>query len=292
MASLELDVFLEGMTAPAGRLARADDGAITFRYITDGLPHPLSLSLPVREEPYGDSLSRGFFSNLLFENAQREQVMQRHGIDFSDVVGLLAYLGADCPGSISCVPIGRGPAKVPGNLEADYESLSDDDLRRIMRSLRDFRRVPDDTGDPSPLAGVQGIRALNRDHHLKNHAFLMDRAGSWSPAPAYDLSFSAGPGGEHTLRSQAKDGDRVGRISARCRQSRGTDRSGRWKSSERLTRPLQIGPTSPVSRKFRRACGARSRPQWPPRPAGRNLGARLTRCRRFSLICSNENVLA
>lgn len=174
MASLELDVFLEGMTAPAGRLARADDGAITFRYITDGLPHPLSLSLPVREEPYGDSLSRGFFSNLLFENAQREQVMQRHGIDFSDVVGLLAYLGADCPGSISCVPIGRGPAKFPGNLEADYESLSDDDLRRIMRSLRDFRRVPDDTGDPSPLAGVQGKIALAQ---RPDGTFALPKAG-------------------------------------------------------------------------------------------------------------------
>jgi serine/threonine-protein kinase HipA len=162
VAALELDVFFEGMATPAGRLVRSDDGATSFRYLTDDLPHPLSISLPVRAEPFSDSLTRGFFSNLLFENAQREQIMQRHGIDFSDVVGLLAHLGSDCPGSISCVPLGNGPAKMPGDLEADYVPLTPADLRRVMASLRDFRRVPDDTKDPSPLAGVQGKIALAR----------------------------------------------------------------------------------------------------------------------------------
>ena len=174
MPALELDVFFEGMANPAGRLARADDGTTSFRYLTDDLAHPLSLSLPVREEPYADSLTRGYFSNLLFENAQREQVMQRHGIDYSDVVGLLAHLGADCPGSISCVPVGRGPAKMPGDLEADYVPLTEADLRRIMISLRDFRRVPDDTNDPSPLAGVQGKIALAQ---LADGSFALPRPG-------------------------------------------------------------------------------------------------------------------
>ena len=41
------------------------------------------------------------------------------------------------------------------------------------------------------------VYARNRDDHAKNHAFLMDSAGSWRLAPAYDLTFSSGPGGEH-----------------------------------------------------------------------------------------------
>jgi serine/threonine-protein kinase HipA len=49
VAALELDVFFEGMAIPAGRLRCADDGATSFRYLTDDLPHSLSLSLPVRE---------------------------------------------------------------------------------------------------------------------------------------------------------------------------------------------------------------------------------------------------
>lgn len=39
---------------------------------------------------------------------------------------------------------------------------------------------------------------------------MMGRDGAWSLAPAYDLSFSTGPGGEHTL-TVAGEGRRPGR---------------------------------------------------------------------------------
>lgn len=42
------------------------------------------------------------------------------------------------------------------------------------------------------------VLARNRDDHVKNHAFLMRADGVWKLAPAYDLTFSAGPGGEHS----------------------------------------------------------------------------------------------
>jgi serine/threonine-protein kinase HipA len=157
-----LDVHLEGIAAPVGRLARGEDGAVQFHYLTDALPHPLTLSLLLREQPYGDAEARGFFSNLLFENTLRDQVMERYVLDFNDVVGLLFHLGRDCPGAISCVPEGEGPAKQPGNLATDYDALDDETLAEIMTSLRDRRRLPDTTRDPSPLAGVQGKIALTR----------------------------------------------------------------------------------------------------------------------------------
>jgi len=43
------------------------------------------------------------------------------------------------------------------------------------------------------------ILAHNRDDHAKNVSFLMDDAGRWLLAPAYDLTFSFGPGGEQTM---------------------------------------------------------------------------------------------
>ena len=46
---------------------------------------------------------------------------------------------------------------------------------------------------------VFNARAMNRDDHLKNYAFLMDPTGTWHLSPAYDVSFSSGPAGEHTL---------------------------------------------------------------------------------------------
>ena len=42
------------------------------------------------------------------------------------------------------------------------------------------------------------VFAHNRDDHSKNFSFLMDHDGVWSFAPAYDLTFSYGPGGEHS----------------------------------------------------------------------------------------------
>lgn len=174
MPRLDLDVFLEAHPEPVGRLTRFDDGTMGFRYLTDALAHPLSLSLPLREEPFTDAETRGFFANLLFENAQREQVMQRHGLEFSDIVGLLEHLGRDCPGAVSCVPPGAGPAKTPGDLLTDYDPLDGAELQRIMASLRDRRRVPDDTRDPSPLAGVQGKIALTQ---LPDGRFALPKRG-------------------------------------------------------------------------------------------------------------------
>lgn len=64
-------------------------------------------------------------------------------------------------------------------------------VRMVTRSQRDveemFRRM------------VFNARCLNRDDHLKNHALLMDQSGNWRLSPAYDISFSSGPGGEHSL---------------------------------------------------------------------------------------------
>ncbi len=49
------------------------------------------------------------------------------------------------------------------------------------------------------------IAAHNRDDHSKNFAFTLDdTTGEWAFAPAYDLTYSPGPGGEHTILSWEK----------------------------------------------------------------------------------------
>jgi len=54
--------------------------------------------------------------------------------------------------------------------------------------LRAFRRM------------AFNVLAHNRDDHVKNFAFrLDDTTGEWSLTPAYDLMFTPGPGGEHTM---------------------------------------------------------------------------------------------
>ena len=42
------------------------------------------------------------------------------------------------------------------------------------------------------------IMARNQDDHVKNVAFLMDRSGRWSLAPAFDVTYSYNPSGRWT----------------------------------------------------------------------------------------------
>ena len=57
---------------------------------------------------------------------------------------------------------------------------------------------------------VFNVLTHNRDDHAKNFAFQMDAQGRWRLAPAFDLVFSQGPGGEHST-SVAGEGAVPGR---------------------------------------------------------------------------------
>lgn len=48
------------------------------------------------------------------------------------------------------------------------------------------------------LRMIFNIVARNQDDHVKNIAFLMNKTGAWSLAPAYDLTFAYNPGGPWT----------------------------------------------------------------------------------------------
>ncbi len=45
---------------------------------------------------------------------------------------------------------------------------------------------------------VFNLFAHNRDDHAKNFSFLLDKNNNWKLAPAYDLTYSQGPNGEHS----------------------------------------------------------------------------------------------
>jgi serine/threonine-protein kinase HipA len=49
---------------------------------------------------------------------------------------------------------------------------------------------------------VFNIVARNQDDHVKNIAFLMDKSGKWSLAPAFDVTYSFNPSGAWTASHQ------------------------------------------------------------------------------------------
>ncbi|HEX8431011.1 MAG TPA: type II toxin-antitoxin system HipA family toxin [Longimicrobium sp.] len=67
-------------------------------------------------------------------------------------------------------------------------------LRATLALTRDQREVVE-----AYRRMVFNVLAHNRDDHVKNFSYLMDANGVWRLAPAYDLVFSDGPGGEHTM---------------------------------------------------------------------------------------------
>jgi serine/threonine-protein kinase HipA len=80
----------------------------------------------------------------------------------------------------------------------DYETLLKATLyltKDIQECEKQFRQM------------VFNIFSHNRDDHAKNFSFLMDKNGKWKVSPAYDLTFSSGPVGQHctTILGEGKN---------------------------------------------------------------------------------------
>jgi serine/threonine-protein kinase HipA len=49
---------------------------------------------------------------------------------------------------------------------------------------------------------IFNVVARNQDDHVKNIAFLMDKSGNWTLAPAFDVTYAFQPAGLWTSRHQ------------------------------------------------------------------------------------------
>ena len=79
----------------------------------------------------------------------------------------------------------------PGAYSYEQAFLAIRQLDLPMSSLEEqFRRM------------LFNIVARNQDDHVKNIAFLMDREGQWSLAPAFDITYSYNPSGDWTATHQ------------------------------------------------------------------------------------------
>ncbi|MDB4947986.1 MAG: hypothetical protein JWM27_635 [Gemmatimonadetes bacterium] len=72
----------------------------------------------------------------------------------------------------------------------DYDGF----LRATLLLTHDHRQV-----EEAYRRMAFNVLVHNRDDHVKNVSYLMETDGTWRLSPAYDLVFSDGPGGEHTM---------------------------------------------------------------------------------------------
>ncbi|MDY0326885.1 MAG: type II toxin-antitoxin system HipA family toxin [Arcobacteraceae bacterium] len=85
---------------------------------------------------------------------------------------------------------------VAGLVHSDFRipSLDYDDLLTLTLNLTK------DTNEQLKMFKLCVFNLLthNRDDHAKNFSFILDDSYNWKLSPAYDLTFSFGPGGEHS----------------------------------------------------------------------------------------------
>ncbi len=83
-----------------------------------------------------------------------------------------------------------------GLLHSDFRipSLDYEDLLALTEIMtRDMREV-----EKMYRHAVFNVMSHNRDDHAKNFSFIMDFGGQWKLSPAYDITFSHGPGGQQS----------------------------------------------------------------------------------------------
>ena len=91
---------------------------------------------------------------------------------------------------VHMVSLGGAVEASPHMPSLDYDGF----LRATLSITRDMRDV-----EQAFRRMVFNVLAHNRDDHVRQHAYLMDDKGAWRLAPAFDLTFSHGPGGEHYM---------------------------------------------------------------------------------------------
>jgi len=94
---------------PAGVIEELPGGGSRFAYDAAylALPDavPVSLTLPLRKDPYDSGTLLPFFENLLPEGWLLEQTSAAHGISRTDAFGLMLATCADCAGAVEILPL-------------------------------------------------------------------------------------------------------------------------------------------------------------------------------------------
>ena len=151
--------------AIVGRLWLDDRKRFCFQYDKGWLELsnvPLSLSLPLRSDPYLDDESHPFFANLLPEDKIREIIVRNLGVSLNNDFGLLERIGGDCAGAVSLYPETENPKE----RQSSYRQLSPDELAAIIKELPRQPLLAGKTGIRLSLAGAQKKLPLfyNEEH--------------------------------------------------------------------------------------------------------------------------------
>ncbi len=118
----------EGRMIPVGEICGEDHRTAVFSYLQAYLQQPdavpVSLSLPLQEEPFAPERTRNFFEGLLPEGFTRRSVAQWLRLGEEDYLSILHGLGRECLGALRVCEEGE-------RTEASYEKITREQVRAL-----------------------------------------------------------------------------------------------------------------------------------------------------------------
>ena len=161
MSNRILDVYLHDQLT--GKLIQDQKGHLSFAYDRDA-PMGISISLPLREQPFEGNEVRAFFSGLLPDEHLRQRLAQYLGLSEKNPFSLLEVLGGECAGALSLYPEGQS---LPLHRDDNLEVLSEAQLKEILSLLKKRPLLVGEKGMRLSLAGAQSKLAVKfHDNHI------------------------------------------------------------------------------------------------------------------------------
>lgn len=148
-----------------GQVDVASDGSLSLRYEDRWLQtagaFPLSVTMPLRAEPYPSNVISPWLANLLPEEEQLQVLTRSLGLDQADVLAVLAEIGGDTAGALSFGAATERALWAYTPLTSFYDTA--DPRLALERHFEDLGRRPflvGEEGVRQSLAGGQKKSAL------------------------------------------------------------------------------------------------------------------------------------
>ena len=148
-----------------GQVGVAADGALSLRYADRWLQtagaFPLSVTMPLRADPYPSDVIAPWLANLLPEEEQLQMLTRSLGLDQADVLAVLEEIGGDTAGALSFGAATDRALWAYRSLTTFYDTA--DPRQALERHFEDLGRRPflvGEEGVRQSLAGGQKKSAL------------------------------------------------------------------------------------------------------------------------------------
>ena len=127
MKELVVSIEHDGGMIPVGHIRGEDPAAAQFRYDAKYLSQPnapISIRLPLQEQPFSPAQTKSFFEGLLPEGFTRQSVAKWMHVDENDYLSILHGLGRECLGALCVTEEGE-------EVTASYEPITEDQVREL-----------------------------------------------------------------------------------------------------------------------------------------------------------------